>query len=122
MSLLITGGAGYIGSIVTEQLINKDYEVIVIDNFQEGNRQAVLPEARLYEGDFGNKILLTKILEQNRIDAVLHFAAETTIEFSMTDPALYFHNNVVNGITLLDVMRDYGCDSFIFSSTAAIFG
>jgi len=122
MSLLITGGAGYIGSIVVEQLISKGYEVVVIDNFQEGNRQAVLPEAKLYEGDFGNKILLDEIFEQNKIDAVLHFAAETTIEFSMTDPGLYFHNNVVNGITLLEVMRKFGCNRFIFSSTAAVFG
>lgn len=122
MSLLITGGAGYIGSIVVEQLLNKGDEVVVIDNFREGNRAAVSPDAKLYEGDFGNKILLTKIFEQNKIDAVLHFAAETTIEFSMTDPGLYFHNNVVNGITLLEVMRQFGCNRFIFSSTAAIFG
>lgn len=122
MSLLITGGAGYIGSIVVEQLLKKGYEVMVVDNFQEGNRAAVLPEAKLYEGDFGNQILLTRIFEENKIDAVLHFAAETTIEFSMTDPGLYFHNNVVNGITLLEVMRQFGCNRFIFSSTAATFG
>ncbi len=122
MGLLITGGAGYIGSIVAEQLLKKGHEVIIIDNFQEGNRGAVLPEATLYEGDFGNKTLLTNIFEENKIDAVLHFAAETTIEFSMTDPGLYFHNNVVNGITLLEVMRKFGCNRFIFSSTAAVFG
>lgn len=122
MSLLITGGAGYIGSIVVEQLLKKGDEVVVIDNFQEGNRKAVLPEAKLYEGDFGNKTLLTKIFEENKIEAVLHFAGETTIEFSMTDPGLYFHNNVVNGITLLEVMRQFGCNRFIFSSTAAVFG
>jgi len=122
MSLLVTGGAGYIGSIVVEQLINRGHDVVVIDNFQEGNREALLPEVKLYEGDFGNKNLLAEIFSANDIQAVLHFAAETTIEFSMTDPGRYFHNNVVNGITLLDVMREFGCNRFIFSSTAAIFG
>ena len=122
MEILVTGGAGYIGSIVVEELLKQDYSVVVIDNLQEGNREAVLTEAVFYEEDFGNKKLLNGIFEKHKIDAVLHFAAETTIEFSMTDPAKYFKNNVVNGITLLEVMRKYGCNQFIFSSTAATFG
>jgi len=122
MNILVTGGAGYIGSIVVEELLSQGYSTIVIDNLQEGNREAVLPEAVFYEGDFGNKKLLNEIFENHKIEAVLHFAAETTIEFSMTDPAKYFANNVVNGMTLLEVMRKHGCDRFIFSSTAAVFG
>ncbi len=122
MTILVTGGAGYIGSIVVEGLLNQGYSVVVIDNLQEGNREAVLPEAVFYEGDFGDHDLLNRIFRDHQIGAVLHFAAETTIEFSMTDPAKYFLNNVVNGITLLEIMRQYGCDRFIFSSTAATFG
>ena len=122
MTILVTGGAGYIGSIVVEELVKQDYSVVVIDNLQEGNREAVLTEAVFYEEDFGNKKLLNGIFENHKIDAVLHFAAETTIEFSMTDPAKYFVNNVVNGMTLLEVMRKHECNRFIFSSTAATFG
>lgn len=122
MRILVTGGAGYIGSIVVEQLLKSDHSVAVVENLQEGNRRAVLPQAKFYEGDFGDEILLDKIFQENKIDAVLHFAAETTIEFSMTDPGLYFHNNVVNGLVLLETMRKYGCHCFIFSSTAATFG
>ena len=122
MNILVTGGAGYIGSIVVEQLLAGRHQVVVIDNLQEGHREAVLPEAEFYRGDFGDSGLLAQVFDEHKIEAVFHFAAETTIEFSMTDPALYFRNNVVNGITLLDTMRRYGCDRFIFSSTAATFG
>ena len=122
MSILITGGAGYIGSIVVEELLKQGHSVVVVDNLQEGNREAAMPEAVFYEGDFGDRAVLEKIFDRHSINAVLHFAAETTIEFSMSDPAKYFLNNVVNGVTLLEVMRKYGCDQFIFSSTAATFG
>ena len=122
MKILVTGGAGYIGSIVVEELLNQKHSVVVIDNLQEGHREAVLPGATFFEGDFGDAALLRDIFSRHRIDAVLHFAAETTIEFSMTDPSRYFRNNVTKGITLLDVMLKYNCNRFIFSSTAATFG
>lgn len=122
MVILVTGGAGYIGSIVVEELVKNGESVVVIDNLQEGNREAILAEAVFYEGDFGDKKLLDQIFKNHKIEAVLHFAAETTIEFSMTHPAKYFLNNVVNGITLLEIMREYSCERFIFSSTAATFG
>jgi len=122
MKILVTGGAGYIGSIVVEELLNQKHSVVVIDNLQEGHREAVLPGATFFEGDFGDAALLRDIFSRHRIDAVLHFAAETTIEFSMTDPSKYFRNNVTKGITLLDVMLKYNCNRFIFSSTAATFG
>ena len=81
-----------------------------------------MPEAVFYEGDYGDEDLLRDIFSKHEIDAVVHFAAETTIEFSMTDPGVYFHNNLVNGIILLDVMRESGCERMIFSSTAATLG
>ena len=120
--ILVTGGAGYIGSICVEELLVQGYEVVVIDNLQEGHRAAVMPEAVFYEGDYGDEDLLRDIFSKHEIDAVVHFAAETTIEFSMTDPGVYFHNNLVNGIILLDVMRESGCERMIFSSTAATLG
>jgi len=122
MNILVTGGAGYIGSIVVEQLLQRGYRIVVIDNLQEGNREAVLPEAVFYKTDFGDEETLIKIFRKYGIDAVFHFAADTIVELSMTDPGRYFTNNVVKGITLLDVMRQYDCDKIIFSSTAAIFG
>lgn len=122
MNIFVTGGAGYIGSIVVEELLKLDHLIVVIDNLQEGHRKAVLPEAIVYEGNFGDRKLLNMIFKKHNIDVVLHFAAETTIEFSMTDPGQYFRNNVVNSIILLDVMQSHNCDRFIYSSTAATFG
>ena len=122
MDILITGGAGYIGSICVEELLSQGHKVFVIDNLQEGHRKAVMPNAFFYEGNYGNKTLLRKIFTEHSFEAVIHFAGETTIKFSMSNPGLYFHNNVVNGISLLDIMREFGCKKFIFSSTAAVFG
>lgn len=122
MKILVTGGAGYIGSITSEILLEEGHEVIVVDNLQQGHRDALLQGVAFYEGDFGDVDVLKNIFTKHDIDAVFHFAAETTIEFSMTDPGLYFHNNTVNSITLLDVMRKFDCKKMIFSSTAATFG
>ena len=122
MKILVTGGAGYIGSITSELLLKEGHEVVVIDNLQEGHRKSVLPAVIFYEGDYGDSNILGRIFSGHQIYAVFHFAGETTIEFSMTDPAKYFDNNLVKGITLLDTMRKFGCLRFIFSSTAATFG
>jgi UDP-glucose 4-epimerase len=122
VQVLVTGGAGYIGSITSELLLEEGYKVVVVDNLQEGHRNAVLPGVAFYEGDFGDISLIEKIFSEHKINAILHFAGETTIEFSMTDPRKYFHNNLINGIILLDVMRKFKCKDFIFSSTAATFG
>ncbi|HUV50566.1 MAG TPA: UDP-glucose 4-epimerase GalE [Anaerolineae bacterium] len=122
MALLVTGGAGYIGSVCVEEFLLQGHKVVVIDNLQEGHREAVLPEAIFYEGDFGNQSLLRTIFQDHSIDAVIHFAADTRVESSMIDPGRFFNNNVVNGIALLDVMREFSCDRMIFSSTAATFG
>lgn len=122
MNILVTGGAGYIGSICVEELINRNYQVIVIDNLKEGHRDAISPGAIFYEGDIGNVDLLSQIFQNHDTEVVMHFAAETLIEISMRDPQIFFENNVVNGLALLNVMKKYHCKKIIFSSTAAIFG
>ncbi len=122
MNILVTGGAGYIGSVCVEGLINQKHTVNVIDNLQKGHRESVLPEAIFYEGDSGDKVLLRQIFNDHAIDAVIHFAADSLVGHSVTCPQQYFKNNVVNGISLLEVMKEHGCKRIIFSSTAATFG
>jgi UDP-glucose 4-epimerase len=122
MRILVTGGAGYIGSICVERLVGRGHDVVVLDNLQEGHAEAIMPEAAQYIGDYGDRTLLDKVFREHRIEVVIHFAAETTVEFSMTDPARYFKNNTMNGMTLLEAMRQAGCRKMIFSSTAATFG
>lgn len=122
MQALVTGGAGYIGSICVEQLLAQDKKVVVIDNLMEGNRGAVLPEAVFVLGDFGDKTVLKKIFSQYSIDVVIHFAALASVPLSMADPASFYQNNIINGIHLLDTMIQYNCMKMIFSSSASVFG
>ena len=122
MTILVTGGAGYIGSIVTEKLLTEGYKVVVFDNLQQGHKEAVLPEAIFIKGDLTNKASLADVFQSHSIDAVVHMAAETVVEHSMTDPQRYFNNNVVNGINLLDTMLRYNVKRIIFSSSAAVYG
>ncbi|MBN2516805.1 MAG: UDP-glucose 4-epimerase GalE [Deltaproteobacteria bacterium] len=122
MKILVTGGAGYIGSVCVDELINQGHEVVVVDNLQQGHREALHPASIFYEGDCGDPSLLNNIFQAHPIDAVMHFAANTVVEQSMTEPANFFRNNLINGITLLDVMLNHNCTRFIFSSTAAVFG
>jgi len=122
MAILVTGGAGYIGSICVEELLKQGYDVVVVDNLQEGHREAVLPEAEFYESNYGHRVILEEIFQRHAVDTVMHFAAEATVGISMTDPAVFFENNVAFGLILLDVMRTFKCRKMIFSSTAAIFG
>lgn len=121
-NIFITGIAGFIGSVVGEFLVNKGHSVIGIDNLQEGSKNAVSSSITFYEGNVGDKNILESIFNKHSIEYVFHFAAETTIEFSMTDPHKYFNNNVVNGLVLLETMRKYSCSKIIFSSTAATYG
>jgi UDP-glucose 4-epimerase len=122
MNILVTGGAGYIGSICVERLLDQGHRVVVIDNLQEGNRAAVSDGATFYESDFSDRPLLARVFREHAVEAVIHFAAETTIAFSVSDPAPYFDNNLVKGIALLEEMRGAKCNQIIFSSTAATYG
>ena len=122
MNILVTGGAGYVGSIVTEELVAQGHRVIVLDNLQQGHKKAVLSGAELIVADITQAEALDTVFRQAKIDAVMHMAAETVVEFSMTDPKRYFQNNIIGGINLLDTMLKYGVLKFIFSSSAAVYG
>lgn len=122
MNILVTGGAGYVGSIVSEELIKGGYKVIIVDNLVQGHRGAILPEAEFVPGDSGNPQDLKEVFSRFEINAVMHMAAETVVEFSMTDPKRYFHNNIIGAIHLLDAMIEHDVKKFIFSSSAATYG
>jgi UDP-glucose 4-epimerase len=122
MKLLVTGGAGYIGSVVVERALERGHEVVALDNLQEGHRAALNGECRLVVGDYGDAGLLDSLLSAEPFDAVVHLAAETTVALSVADPAIYFRNNTVNGLALLDAMRRHRVMRMVFSSTAATYG
>lgn len=122
MKVLVIGGAGYIGSVVAEELLSQGYAVVVFDNLKQGHREAVPPEAEFVEGDLADMRRLDDTFRHYGMDAVIHMAAETVVEASMTDPKKYFQNNVVNGMNLLEVMLRYRVNKIIFSSTAAVYG
>lgn len=122
MSILVLGGAGYIGSHAVDQLINKGYEVIVVDNLLTGHKAAVHPDARFYEGDIRDKTFLKSVFEKETIEGVLHFAASSLVGESVEKPLKYFNNNVYGIQVLLEVMHEFDVKNIVFSSTAATYG
>ena len=122
MNILVTGGAGYIGSICVEQLLNAGHAVTIFDNLTEGHRRAVDERADFIEGDLQQRCDIGDALEKVRPEAVMHFAANALVGESMKNPSKYFRNNVHGGINLLDAMIAVGCKQFVFSSTCATFG
>jgi UDP-glucose 4-epimerase len=122
MRVLVTGGAGYIGSVVTEELINDGHEVVVYDNLSKGHQNAVVERARFVSGDLLDADKLRQTCNDNRTEAVIHMAAYSLVGESVEHPAKYYHNNVVAGLVLLDAMRDCGINRIVFSSTAATYG
>lgn len=122
MNILVTGGAGYIGSHVVEELEKCGYTPIVYDNFSTGHAAAVPEEVQLIEGDIHDTAFARHIMEQFKIDAVIHFAASSLVGESMTNPAKYYFNNVEGSLHLLEAMRGAGVDRIVFSSTAAVYG
>src|ERR1700736_2215294 len=121
MRVLVTGGAGYIGSHTAKELARAGYEPVVVDNFRRGHRWAVR-WGPLVEMDLANVNGLRKLFEQFHIEAVVHFAASAYVEESMREPAEYFRNNLVNTLNLLDAMRGAGINRIVFSSTCATYG
>ena len=122
MTILVTGGAGYIGSVIVTDLVADGHETIVVDDLSEGHREAVDPSAKFYHGDYGDSTLLDRIFSTHVIDCVIHMAAQTLVELSTREPYRFFEVNVVKGLSLLEAMRRHGCQRMIFSSTAAVFG
>ena len=122
MKVLVTGGAGYIGSHTVYQLVKEGHNVIVYDNLSKGHRKAVPAEVTFVEGDLRDGALLAEVLRSHKIEAVVHFAADSLVGESMGAPSKYYHNNVVATLALLDTMGECGVDKIVFSSTAAVYG
>lgn len=122
MAVLVTGGAGYIGSVTVELLRKNGHEVVVLDNLFRGHREAVDPEVVFYEGQVGDRALVQRICREHGIDSCVHFAALAYVGESVQEPARYFENNVEQGIGLLDALRSAGVKRFVFSSTCATYG
>ncbi len=122
MRVLVTGGAGYIGSVSVERLLAGGHEVVVLDTLVTGHRESIDPAAELAIASVRDKDTLVGLLKAHRIEAVLHCAARSLVGQSMEDPGLYFNENVVGGISLLDALREAGVDRIVFSCTAAVYG
>ena len=122
MRVLVTGGAGYIGSVVAEELLQAGHQVVVFDNLSRGHRQAVPKNAELVVGDLADRASLDQLLRSRPVDAVMHFAALIEAGESMKAPEQFFRNNTSNALTLLEAMLAARVMRFVFSSTAALFG
>jgi UDP-glucose 4-epimerase len=121
MKILVTGGAGYIGSVVTERLVERGADVLVYDNLSQGHAAAVDPGARLIEGDLADLPHLERVFAKNDIDGVMHFASHTLVGESWTAPFLYLGANVRNGLNLFETAIAHGVARFVLSSTANLF-
>jgi UDP-glucose 4-epimerase len=122
MRILVTGGAGYIGSVVAAQLVAAGHNVVVYDNLSKGNRDAVPRQAKLIVGDVGDRACLDAALQDGNIDSVMHFAAWIEAGESMKEPERFFRNNTANSLVLLEAVLAHHVPRFVFSSTAALYG
>ncbi len=121
MKVMVTGGAGYIGSVVAECLLENGHEVVVVDNLSTGHAQALDERVTFFRGDLLDTGMVKKILSEG-VEAVCHFAAFSQVGESVSDPLKYYMNNVGGAVSLLSAMRDAGVGNFLFSSTAAVYG
>jgi UDP-glucose 4-epimerase len=122
MAVLVTGGAGYIGSHMVWALIDQGEDVVVIDRLSTGFRWALAPEAKLYEGDIADRVLLAEIFKTHAVDAIIHFAGSVVVPDSVRDPLTYYENNTVKSQALIAAAVEAGVRHFVFSSTAAVYG
>ncbi len=122
MSVLVTGGAGYIGGHMVLALLDAGESVVVLDNLSTGFRWAVPPQATFIQGDFGDEALVAKLIADHGIEAVAHFAAKIVVPESVADPLGYYHNNTAKARSLIETVVKGGVGHFIFSSTAAVYG
>ncbi|MFP4282781.1 MAG: UDP-glucose 4-epimerase GalE [Opitutales bacterium] len=122
MNVLVVGGAGYIGSHCVRQLVEAGHRPVVLDNLVYGHREAVAPEVAFHEGDLGDRAFVEKVLREEQIEVVMHFAAFAYVGESMSDPLKYYDNNIAKTVALLEAMRAAGVTKFVFSSSCTIFG
>ena len=122
MTILVLGGAGYIGSHTVYELIDKGEDVVIVDNLQTGHKAALHPKARFYKGDIRDREFLDAVFKKEKIDAVIHFAACSLVGESMEKPLKYYDNNLCGTKILLDSLTANGIDKIVFSSTAATYG
>ncbi|MBP3338026.1 MAG: UDP-glucose 4-epimerase GalE [Lachnospiraceae bacterium] len=122
MSILVLGGAGYIGSHTVYELIDGGMDVVIVDNLETGYAEAVHPKAKFYKGDIRSRSFIDSVFEQEKIDAVIHFAANSLVGESMVNPLKYYDNNLCGTKVLLESMVAHGIDKIVFSSTAATYG
>ncbi len=122
MRVMVTGGAGYVGSVTVERLVAAGHDVTVLDNLRTGHADSVVPAASLVVGSFGDRAFVAGVLAERRVEVVLHCAARSLVAESVAQPALYYQENVVGGLALLDAMRDAKVDRIVLSSTAAVYG
>jgi UDP-glucose 4-epimerase len=122
MRVLVTGGAGYIGSVVVEELARAGHHAVVLDDLQQGHRDALDPVTPFVQGDVADRQLVESVLRDHGIEAVVHMAAHSIVGESVNDPAKYFRNNVSGSLALLDAMRAQNVRAFVLSSTAAVYG
>lgn len=122
MAILVTGGAGYIGSVTVELLVKRSEPVVVLDKLARGHREAIDPNIPFYEGRTGDRALLAKITREHEIDSCIHFAALAYVGESVEKPAEYFENNVEEGVAMMNALEKVGVRQFVLSSTAAVYG
>jgi UDP-glucose 4-epimerase len=120
--ILVTGGAGYVGSVSAAALLAAGHEVSVLDDLTTGHAGAVPDGARLREGSYGDERIIRRVLDEDRIEAILHCAARSLVNESIQDPARYYRDNVAGGVALLEAARTTGAHRVVFSSTAAVYG
>ena len=120
--ILVTGGAGYVGSVCARQLLQHGHEVVVLDDLSTGHAEAVPSQARLFRLDYGDRRGVAQMLRTNPVDAVFHFAAKALIPESVSNPGYFFDVNVASAIAFLETLRDLGVKRFVFSSSAAVYG
>ena len=122
MTILVLGGAGYIGSHTVYELIDRGEDVVIIDNLETGHAEAVHPLARFYQGDIRDRAFVDSVFDKEKIEAVIHFAANSLVGESMVNPLKYYDNNLCGTKVLLESMVSHGIDKIVFSSTAATYG
>ncbi|MGE7371066.1 UDP-glucose 4-epimerase GalE [Neorhizobium sp. NPDC001467] len=122
MAVLVTGGAGYIGSHMVWSLLDEGEDVVVLDRLSTGFRWALAPEAKFYEGDIADRGLLARIFEAHAVDAIIHFAGSVVVPDSVSDPLTYYNNNTVKSHALIAAAVEAGVPHMVFSSTAAVYG